>query len=140
MTTLIYKFTDCLTESGKKAPVLSDIIRADGEDILFLFENLDKGELRISSERKSLNLGRCKIKKSELGNGLYYPKLITDTRVYALEPIEISDSGVYTGELISDGLLALRGAHVSLAGTVASLTQRVLCLEEKIGNGHTFKL
>lgn len=140
MTTVIYKLTDLFDKSKGVIPVLSTISRAEDDDVCFIIEGGCGGEFRIGGKRLPLKSGSCRTRRSELGAGIFTPKLVTNTRVFTLPSLEFSQHGVFTAELTADELIKLRESLITLDAELRNFSKRLLLLEEKIGTGHTFKL
>ena len=137
MTTLIYKLSDF---SNQPQLILLDAREDESREAKFIFQGFSEGELRLGERSLKLSGGEVKVKFSPLEEGELYPKLITDSRIYALSPLELSGGSLKSRESLAAGLIELRATLQNIHSATTALEKRVALLEEKIGLSNTFKL
>lgn len=137
MTTLIYKFADFPKCSGL---MLTSLTEGEGDGVQVEFQGFDQGELRLGERSFKLRRGCVKLRKSSLPEGEIAVKLITDTRIFSLPPLEYSHGRLTSRECILSELTAARDIICRLAARTEECEKRITRLEELLGKAETFRL
>ena len=137
MTTLIYKFVDFPHFRRLK---LTSLTQGVGDDVVIKFPDFKRGELRLADRSYRLKGGEVKLKLSQLPQGALSVKLITDTRIFSLSGLEVSEGKLLSRETLEAELIALRESVCRLITHMDEVEERIKRLEGMLGNEQTFKL
>ena len=137
MTTLIYRLSDFSTYPQL---ILLNTEEDGSHEAKFVFQGFSEGELRLGERSLKLSGGVAQVKFSPLEEGEISPKLITDSRIYTLAPLELCGGNLKSRERLSATVIELRAALQKAYKSIAAMDERICLLEQKIGLSNTFKL
>ena len=137
MTTLIYKLSNY---SDHPQLILLSAEDDDSLEAKFVFQGFSEGELRLGERSLKLSGGEARVKFSLLEEGEISPKLITDSKIYSLAPLELYGGKLKSREKLSATIIELRAALQKAYTDISAMEKRICLLEQKIGLSNTFKL